>query len=76
MFDTLRGFGVAYARAAATAEHLNYLDVDEALRDYLDESEYVQDQEHHSALSEVASNVTDPKYVFKGRSRSKLRSGP
>ena len=76
LFDTLRGFGVAYARSAATAEHLNYLDLDEAMCEYLSDSEFEQDHAHHSALSEVASKVTDPNYVFKGRSRSRLRSGP
>ena len=76
LFDTLRGFGAAYARTASTVEHMNYMDLDEAMCEYLSDSEYEQNQAHFSALAEVAVNATNPNYVFKGRSRSKLRSGP
>ena len=80
LFDTLRGLQSTYDRVSQATDGLSTPGASDVLENafsaYMYESDYEQDLESLSALSEVSSNITDPKYVFKGRTRSRLRSGP
>ena len=80
LFDTLRGLRTTYDRVSeATDGFTNPWSSDvlnSAFTAYMSDSEWEQEVDGCSEMSEVISNVTDPSYIFKGRTRSRLRSGP
>ena len=80
LFDDLRGLRATYDKVSeATDGFSNPWSTDilnGAFTSYLCDSEWEQELDASSEMSEVISNVTDPAYIFKGRTRSRLRSGP
>ena len=80
LFDTLRGLRTTYDKVSEATDGFNNpwsTDIlNGAFTSYICDSEWEQEVEGCSEMSEVITNVTDPAYIFKGRTRSRLRSGP
>ena len=80
LFDTLRGLRTTYDRVSeATDGFSNPWSSDVlngAFTAFVSDSEWEQELDGSSEMSGVISDVTNPSYIFKGRTRSRLRSGP
>lgn len=80
LFDTLRGLRTTYDRVSeATDGFTNPWSsevLDGAFTSYIYNSERDQELDADSEMSGVISDITSPSYIFKGRTRSRLRSGP